>query len=356
MKRFVVFLLLTAFTGLLYAQSPNCQQNISDQQFNQKYQLIKSKQNDNSRLQISKQLLKSFCLSSKQVKDIAFLFEDDITRLKFTKIAYKRTIDKQNFYEVFDTFVYFSNAFRLYDFINNKDENNNNDEDIVTYTFEFPNYNYPPYQNYQGTKNCAQLISENSFDFIVSELYDINDDQEKYSKAINLIKNNCIATSDLMKIGSLFQSEEYKLKFASIAQNSVFDLDNYIEMKQIFNTPSGRSKFIESIGNQGSEIIKSCEVTNTEYRNVITTIKIEKFNTNKINTAKHLIQTKKCYTASQIKGIIELFSYENSRLEIAKYAYDFTLDKSNYYITVSQALDFENSKKNLLDYINSKTP
>ncbi len=357
MKRFVVLLLLTAFTGLLYAQNPNCQQKISDQQFKQKYQLIKSKQNDNSRLQISKQLFRSFCLSSKQVKDIAFLYENDVARLKFTKTAYKRTIDKQNFYEVFDAFVYFSNAFRLYDFINNKEENDNNtgNENPGTNTFEFPNYNYPSYKNYQGTKNCSQVISKNSFNYIVSQLYDINNDQEKYSKAANLIKSNCLPTSDLMKIGSLFQSEGFKLKFASIAQKSVFDLDNYIEMKQIFNTPSGRNRFMETLGNQESIVVNTCKVSNTEYRNVITTIKNEKFNTNKINTAKHLIKSKKCFTALQIKGIIEQFSYENSKLEIAKYAYEFTINQSDYYITVSQALDFENSKKNLLNYINSKT-
>ncbi len=356
MKKFVVYLLLTAFTGMLYAQNPDCQQNISDQQFSKKYQLIKSKQNDNSRLQFSKQILRNSCLSSNQVKDIAFLFENDNSRLKFTKIAYNRTIDKENFYDVFDAFVYFSNAFRLYDFINNNDENNNNTNNgnLVTNTFEFPNYNYPPYNNYRGTKNCLQVVSENSFNYIISQLYDIKDDQEKYGKAVNLIKSNCLPTSGLMKIGSLFQSEDFKLKFASEAQKSVFDIDNYIEMKQIFNTPSGRSRFIENFSNQGSVVIKTCEVNSTQYRNVITTVKNEKFNTNKINTAKHLIQSKKCFTTIQIKGIVELFSYENSKLEIAKYAYDFTVNQSDYYATVSKSLDFENSKKNLLNYINSK--
>jgi len=354
MKRFVVLLLLTAFTGLLYAQSPDCQQKISDQQFNQKYQLIKSKPSDNSKLQISKQLLRSSCLSSKQVKDIAFLFEDDILRLKFTKAAYKRTIDKQNFYGVFDTFIYFSNAFRLYDFINIKKENNNNNENPVTNKFEFPNYNYPPHHNYNGAKNCSQVISENRFNYIVNQLYYIKSDQEKYGKAVDLIKNNCLPTSNLMKIGSLFKSESLKLKFASVAKKSVFDLDNYIEMKQIFNTPSGRSSFIDALGNQESVVINTCEVTNTQYRTVLTTIKNETYNTNKFNTAKHLIKSKKCFTAQQIKGIIELFSYENSKLEIAKYAFDYTTNKSDYYAIVSQALGFESSKKNLLNYINNK--
>jgi len=355
MKRFVVFLLLTAFTGLVYAQSTDCDQAISDQHFNNKYQLIKSKQNDNSRLQISKQLLRSSCLSSKQVKEIAFLFEEDIIRLKFTRAAYKRTIDKENFYDVFDTFIYFSNAFRLYDYIKIKEEQINNNENPVSHNFEFPNYNYPQYKNYKGAKNCSQPISGNHFNNIVSQIYYINGDQEKYGKAVNLIQNNCLPTSGLMKIGSLFKSESLKLKFATIAQKSVYDLDNYIEMKQIFNTPSGRSAFIESLSTHGQVTVKPCEVSNTQYRNVLTTIKNEKFNTNKINTAKHLIQLKKCITAVQIKGILELFSYENSKLDIAKYAYAFTINQSEYYATVSLALDFENSKKNLLSYISSKT-
>ena len=357
MKKIVVFLLLTAFVSSLYAQSNNCSQNISSQKFNQLYLQIKSKQDDNSRLQLARQISGSYCFSSTQVKEIALLFENDKTRLKFAKTAYRNTTDKQNFYDVYDAFIYYSAVFRLHDFINTKNEQTDYNDGTVTEseTPRFSNYNYPSYQQYRGTRNCTSPISDNSFKYIVDQLYQVNNDRNKYVNAINLIRSNCLPTASLMKIASLFSTEEYKLKFALEAVNSVYDIDQYVEMKQIFNTPSGRSKFMESFGNQRSTTTNICKVNPTEYKNIITTLKNEKFNTNKVSSAKQMIQTKKCFTAQQIKGIVELFSYENSRLEIARFGYDYTINQSNYYSTVSQALDFENSKKNLLNYINTKT-
>lgn len=56
MKKIVVFLLLTAFTGILYAQENNCQHAISNKQFQQKLNQIKSRPTDQNRLQIAKLL------------------------------------------------------------------------------------------------------------------------------------------------------------------------------------------------------------------------------------------------------------------------------------------------------------
>ena len=364
MKKIVVFLLITAFASVLYAQNNDCKSPLPNQQFLQKYNQIKSKPTDASKLNFAKQIVNAYCFSSAQVKELASLFQDDYNRLEFAKAAYYKTTDKENFYDVYDAFIYYSVVFRLHDYI--KSGNNDTDENTSS-QIDFPEYDYPPFRSYRGKRNCPSYINPNDFISIVNDINSKESEQEKYVKSAFYVQKDCFPTEYLMKISSLLSSEDRKLDFAKGAINSVYDIDNYIEMKQIFNTPRARSEFINflasnannntgtSSGNSGSiSGSTNCSIPDSEYQKMVLAIKNERFNTNKVNSAKHIIQTKKCFSTLQIKGFIELFDYENSRLELAKYNYDFVTDRSDYYSVVSQALGFESSKQKLLEFIKSK--
>lgn len=359
MKKIIALILLTAVATLVFPQN-DCSQPLSGRQFQQRYQQIKNSTTESSRFQLASQLVKSLYFSSEQIKEISLLFENDNTRLQFAKLAYNNTTDKENFYEVYDAFIYYSAVFRLHDFIsNNSDESNNEsiaDEEIK---IKFPNYNYPEFKNYRGQKKCDRYISDNQFNYIAKQINATDDEQIKLSKANRLIQKNCVPTAYLMRIGSLFASENNKYEFAKIGLKSVYDIDQYIEMKQIFSTPRSRSNFADFLANEqsttnGQIAVANCHITDSEYNQIINSLKNESFNSAKLQAAKYIIETKKCLSAIQLKGIIELFSYENSRLEIAMYGYDFTKNKDDYYIIVSEALGFESSKRKLLNYINSQ--
>jgi hypothetical protein len=48
--------------------------------------------------------------------------------------------------------------------------------------------------------------------------------------------------------------------------------------------------------------------------------------------------------------MVLLFTFENNRLDIAKYAYGKTVDKGNYFI-MNDAFTFNNNKEKLSEYI-----
>jgi hypothetical protein len=58
-------------------------------------------------------------------------------------------------------------------------------------------------------------------------------------------------------------------------------------------------------------------------------------------------------SAAQVKDIMGLFSAEESRLEFAKFAYNHTVDRNNYYI-VNDAFKAEASISDLDNYLNGK--
>lgn len=73
------------------------------------------------------------------------------------------------------------------------------------------------------------------------------------------------------------------------------------------------------------------------------------YDATKLNIAKQGIAAN-YFSSAQAKEIVQLFSYDNSKLEIAKYAYKYTTDKSNYF-TVVDALTYSGSKEDLTKYI-----
>ena len=75
----------------------------------------------------------------------------------------------------------------------------------------------------------------------------------------------------------------------------------------------------------------------------------ERFDNTKLSIAKQVISTN-YFMSAQVKEIVQLFTFESSKLEIAKYAYKYTLDKGSYFL-VNDAFTFSNSKDELMQYI-----
>ena len=90
-------------------------------------------------------------------------------------------------------------------------------------------------------------------------------------------------------------------------------------------------------------------VTEQSFSSIVQTIRREYSENSRLMLAKQIID-RNHFTSDQVKYMMQLFSSENSRLEIAKYAYRYTTDQRNYYV-VYDALSYSNSKEQLADYI-----
>lgn len=75
----------------------------------------------------------------------------------------------------------------------------------------------------------------------------------------------------------------------------------------------------------------------------------EWFENSRLVQAKQIIDQNN-FTSQQVKDLMLLFTFENNRLEVAKYAYGKTIDKRNYFI-VNDALTFSRNKELLNQYI-----
>ncbi len=90
----------------------------------------------------------------------------------------------------------------------------------------------------------------------------------------------------------------------------------------------------------------------TEFADVKKSIEAKSFEDSKMTLAKQ-VGSSRCFTVDQVKGLMGLFSFEDSKLDIAKYAYERTYDIDNYY-KVNDAFTFETSIDDLNGYIQAR--
>lgn len=90
-------------------------------------------------------------------------------------------------------------------------------------------------------------------------------------------------------------------------------------------------------------------MTGREFETLKEQLRREWFETNRLTSVKVIID-KGNFTTQQVRELMLLFTFENNRLEVAKYAYCKTVDRQVYF-QVSDALTFSSSKDELARFI-----
>ncbi|NJL12718.1 MAG: DUF4476 domain-containing protein [Microscillaceae bacterium] len=103
--------------GYVQAQVRPCGQPIADYLFQQRRSIVNQPVADAQKLIRAKKAVEENCLTSVQIRDLAQLFQSEEARLDFARHAFFYAFDQDNYYEVYNAFARFSNAFRLHDYV-----------------------------------------------------------------------------------------------------------------------------------------------------------------------------------------------------------------------------------------------
>jgi hypothetical protein len=90
-------------------------------------------------------------------------------------------------------------------------------------------------------------------------------------------------------------------------------------------------------------------MSDNEFNRVLDNISRERGENNMMKSATQIISTN-FFTSEQVKEMLQLFSFENNKLDLAKLAYDKTVDPRNFYV-VNDVFSYGNSKDELARYI-----
>lgn len=96
-----------------------------------------------------------------------------------------------------------------------------------------------------------------------------------------------------------------------------------------------------------------CPAMNSgEFSDACSSIRSKSFSDSKMTLAKQIVKGH-CVSSVQVRDMMKLFSFEDDRLEFAKFAYAYTIDQNHYY-KVNDAFTFESTIEELDEYIHGR--
>ncbi len=98
--------------------------------------------------------------------------------------------------------------------------------------------------------------------------------------------------------------------------------------------------------------IVNCSLTNQQFENAKNAISKQSFSEQKMTTAKLALKNK-CVSLEQIRGFVELFAFDDQKLDFIKFAYNITEDKDEYY-TLSDVFMSLLTKDDFTEFLQSK--
>lgn len=355
-RTFPLFIFLLVFNIVLQAQpTRRCNSAISEYLFRQKMRSVNIQSNDEDRLQVAAAITKQYCLSSDQVSAMAGLFHDDGYRLQFAESAWFNTVDKENFYLVYDAFAYFSTVFMLHDYVL---EMKSHPHDYLPpveppVSLNFPAFNYPAWEVYRGPVNCAQPMGEDEFNDLARQVAATGIETKRQTLLSQIAHNYCISAAQSVKFASLLLSEPNRLDFFREAIYSIYDLQNMGFGAMLFSHIPNKGAYNQIVANPLPPQVPSlppCVVSPNDFLQIKKSIEKESFNNTKLTLAKQIARAKQCFTVNQIKEITVLFDFDETRLEFAEFAWDYTLDRENYH-QVADAFSFNQTREKLMKFL-----
>lgn len=360
MKHLVLLLLLML---PLITVAQRCQNPMPANMFRQKLNQLAMQPNDQQKLQFSKNQLQGACLLSSQVKDLAMVFHGDYYRFEFCKRAFKQTFDPDNFYDVYDAFGSLSSAMRLYDFVSNHNRalpplTGPHPPGSHPHQTWYPDLGYPLTGGYKGVVGCQLPLADRDFEVLAMPVVTQKTDHARRTEALKLMSTNCLSLGQTMKIATLFELESNRLGFLKEQFTKLYDMGNYQYATEVFSHMPYKNEWLSWCNSMITPTEPEppaviCEITDEEFNTIKKSISNVSVNSTRLNLARQVISTKKCFSVKQIGAIMNLFSVESSRLDIALFSYDYCTNTADYY-RLTENLSTTSSKNTLLEFIGKK--
>jgi len=93
-------------------------------------------------------------------------------------------------------------------------------------------------------------------------------------------------------------------------------------------------------------------INESSFFNLTTSLRRENFENNRLALAQQSV-SQNYFTVDQVRQLMQLFAFENNKLELAKFSFDQTVDKNNYTLLCDE-LSFNRSKQELKEYIHGR--
>lgn len=257
-----------------------------------------------------------------------------------------------------------------------------------------PNPNYNPVQSaivyvpgYSGPVGCPAPMDMATFNQAKQSIEKQSFADTKNKMAKQILNSNCVTSSQAKELIGLFTFENDKLDIAKYCYSRVYDISNYFQVNDALGFSSSVDELTQYIqANPVKPLYNAGAVSNPyqvkprtygppvvnpalnggtvsggkcpypaadgDFAAMKSTISKQSFDNTKLSTAKQIVSAN-CLRATQIKELVAMFSFENTKVDLAKYCYAYCYDPQNYF-QIYDVFSFSSSTDEVSKYINGK--
>jgi hypothetical protein len=179
---------------------------------------------------------------------------------------------------------------------------------------------------------------------------------ERQRLARELISFHRMSSQQVKTIAMLLVNDDARLEFASAAYAITVDPENFYEVYDAFTTFSRVMRLHDRIHQQhpGGVMMALQPISEEKLQDILRAIQQESFEDGKKKMARQiLMSSQRNFLSSQIAKIVNCFTFEAGKLDMAKFAFDYAMDRESYY-QVNETLTFQASKDELAKYITGR--
>jgi hypothetical protein len=167
------------------------------------------------------------------------------------------------------------------------------------------------------------------------------------------LQDNYFTAEQVKQMAQQFSFEDDKLQVAKLAFNRTIDKANYHLLYSIFSYSSSKedlAKYIIDNGGSGGDTYSVKPIISTDdFNRIKSRLQVSFSDNSRLSIARQSIDSY-YFSAEQVREMVQVFPFEASKLEIAKYAYGKTVDKNNFGI-VQDLLNSRSGREELSRYI-----
>ncbi len=125
--------------------------------------------------------------------------------------------------------------------------------------------------------------------------------------------------------------------------------NNYNNQGNFGNT---NNNFNSSTNINSNNCFRAAPMSPRDFEAAKTSISKQNFDDTRLKVAKQIINAN-CLSTNQIKDLCQLFSFEDNKLQLAQYAYDYCIDRKNYF-QLNDIFKFSSNVETLTEFIQNR--
>lgn len=219
-------------------------------------------------------------------------------------------------------------------------------------------------------QNCVGPMNPRAFQVELQQMRTLPQESARFRTAMQRLGQFCLTSAQVFQVCQLLGQDPYRIDFAFASYERVLDPENFYDVYDSFELFSSAFRLHDlTVGNMNVQLVPIpqpapmpeptpipvpvCEVTPQDMAEITQLVKAATFKDSMEKQAKMMIRSKQCFRTDQIVEILNVLTYDDSKLAVAKYAFDYCIDTQNYFRAVS-TLSFKSYQDELTRFISER--